>query len=378
MSIRLFLFALLWLISTLYASINPSESYSLLRIYLIHLQAIEVQHEHEGGFPEQALKYLSEAEDTLKSTDETYTFVDESMYEDEDEESFVGDDGVPSISAKTSKRKRPTPVPTKRPPPKPTNSAKSSKTKNPTPRPTKRPTPRPTKSAKSSKTKNPTPRPTKRPTPRPTKSAKSSKTKNPTPRPTKNPTPRPTKNPTPRPTKSAKSSKTKNPTPRPTKNPTPRPTKRPTPRPTKRPTVSRHQANKLIARKWKDDECAMSCRFQSERCLDLDEGVCSMTERRIISRFSKKAVKVCNKVGLPPRTKYYDNMYGLVESLESGSMPEDEDYDYDVYAATTSPKSSKRGSYDYDVYAASISTKSSKSDTSTSSKGSKSSNLAFD
>ena len=75
-------------------------------------------------------------------------------------------------------------------------------------------------------------------------------------------------------------------------------------------------------------------------------------------------------------------MYGLVESLEGGSMSEDEDYDYDVYAATTSPKSSKRsksGSYDYDVYAASISTKSSKSDTTTtSSKGSKSSNLAFD
>jgi len=143
-------------------------------------------------------------------------------------------------------------------------------------------------------------------------------------------------------------------TPRPTKKP--KKTRRPTPRPTRRPTVSRRQANRLIARKWTDDECAMSRRRQSTRCRDLNQGVCSMSERKIIRRFSKQAVKVCDKVGFAPKTEYYDNMYELVESFESEPISEDEDYDYDAYAATTSTKSSKGGSYDYNVYAANSST----------------------
>ena len=72
------------------------------------------------------------------------------------------------------------------------------------------------------------------------------------------------------------------------------------------------RANRLIAREWVEDECTMRRRRQPSVpliCRDLNDGVYKMSERRIILRFSEEAVEVCNKVGLPLDTEYYDNMY---------------------------------------------------------------------
>ena len=125
------------------------------------------------------------------------------------------------------------------------------------------------------------------------------------------------------------------------------------------------------------------CHCQPSRCRDLNDGVCRMSERRIIRRFSEEAVEVCNKVGLPPDTEDYDNinMYEVVElesEFDSEPMYEDEDEDYDIYAATSSSSSttsskSSKSAYDYDVYAATSDT--STTTTTSSAKSSKSAYL---
>ncbi len=103
----------------------------------------------------------------------------------------------------------------------------------------------------------------------------------------------------------------------------------------------------------------MRRRRQSSCCRDLNDGVCRMSERRIIRRFSEEAVEVCNKVGLPPNTEAedYDNAYTedydnnmfdheVVESeFDSESMHVDENYATTSSSCSSDWLSDKSGSY---------------------------------
>ena len=151
--------------------------------------------------------------------------------------------------------------------------------------------------------------------------AKPPKKKEPTPK----RTPKPNKEKAPREPTTKKPSKPKS-TRKPTNKPkkTPRPT-RSTRKPTRAPTVSRRQAERLIAREWTEDECVGSLRRLSQRCKDLDEAVCSQRMSRVTNRYGEKAVEVCEFVGRPiTRSEEFDNMYyDLVD------ISEDEDEDYE-------------------------------------------------